>query len=91
MKTLRVLFALALLSLSGAFLLADSVATEAIAEGIVNKAVIGETSHVSGDASGNVRNATGTAASLVEPTKLLPRAPRARSPPKHPDVKDTAV
>lgn len=90
MKTLRVLFASALLSLSGVFVMADSVATEATAEGIVNQAVIGETSHVSGDASGKIRNATGTAASLVEPTKLLPRAP-ARAQPGEPAEASAAL
>ncbi|MFP6901863.1 MAG: hypothetical protein VCA36_13030, partial [Opitutales bacterium] len=75
MQTLRVLFIWAPLSLSASFLLADSPAATSTADGIVNKAAIGETSHVSGDASGQVRNATGTAASLVEPVKLLPRAP----------------
>ena len=75
MKSVRVLFFSVLLALSSSFLLADPAAATSSAEGIVNQAAIGQTSHVSGDASGRIRNATGTAASLIEPTKLLPRAP----------------
>ena len=80
MNSVHVLFISALLALSSSFLLADPAAATSSAEGIVNQAAIGETSHVSGDASGKIRNATGTAASLIEPTKLLPRAPATAQP-----------
>ena len=80
MKTLRVLFFTILLGFSGVWLLAETPAASSSAGEIVNQAAIGETSHVSGDASGKIRNATGTAATLVEPVKLLPRAPAKAKP-----------
>ena len=86
MKTLRVLFFTILLGFSGVWLLAETPAASSSAGEIVNQAVIGDGSHVSGDASGKIRNATGTAATLVEPTKLLPRAPAKAKPGEAPEV-----
>ncbi|MBG30136.1 MAG: hypothetical protein CMI31_09060 [Opitutae bacterium] len=86
MKTLRVLLVSVIFGLSSHFLSAQTSKGESAAQGIVNQAVIGENSHVSGDTVGKIRNATGTAASLVEPAKLLPRAPAKAKPGEAPEV-----
>ena len=75
MKPFRALRLVGALCLSGAFLHADPSVATSTAEGIVNQAAIGEASHVSTAGSGQLRNAVGTAASLVEPIKLVPRGP----------------
>ncbi|MBO94649.1 MAG: hypothetical protein CMI32_07110 [Opitutales bacterium] len=76
MKTFRVLCLVGAICLSGSFLFADPVVSASTADGIVNQAAIGEVSHVSFDGSGQLRNATGTAATLVEPVGLAPLAPK---------------
>ena len=76
MKTFRVLCLAGAICLSGAFLFADPVVAGSTADGIVNQAAIGEVSHVSTDGSGEIRNAVGTAATLVKPVSLAPQAPK---------------
>ena len=76
MKTSRVLLFVGALCLSGPFLFADPAVATSTADGIVNQAAIGEVSHVSTDGSGEIRNAVGTAATLVNPVKLAPVAPK---------------
>lgn len=75
MNIFRILAHSSLLGLFGTCLLADPVTATSTASGITNQAVIGQASLVTSDPSGQIRNAVGTAASLVEPTKLAPQAP----------------
>lgn len=86
MKTIRVLLLSTLLCLSGICLLADHPSVTSSAEGISNQAVIGQVSLVSIDELGQIRNAVGTAASLVEPVRIAPQAPVKAHPGETPEV-----